>query len=469
MMATVIRMPEVLANTSEAAVLSWMVEPDQVVSVGTPLAEIETEKAVVEYASEAEGTVLRLIAEPGQTLPVGEPIAILGAPGEDVGAWGPETADAAAASPPNAGAGEIRAFTTVGTADGGDQVPADTETSEDAAVTDSRADSAADRRSADSSDIGGVDVSAAGQPDGNRSRADAGSRLFASPIVRQLARSHAIDLAGITGTGPNGRIVRRDLDPSLRYPRVPTPDDVPPAPPEAVHEPADAAAARDVPLTRMRRAIARRLTESKSTVPHFYLRADVRVDALLALRADINDGIDDPGLRVSVNDLVVKAVAAAYVKVPDANVTWGGDRLHRHDVVDVAVAVSVDGGLLTPVLRGVERLTLTQVRRQTVDLADRARRGRLHQQEIDGGTVTVSNLGMYGVQEFAAILNPPQSAILAVGAVRTAAVVSDGVLTAANVMTVTLSADHRALDGVLAARWMQAFVAGAERPVRLLV
>ncbi|MCA1942886.1 MAG: 2-oxo acid dehydrogenase subunit E2, partial [Yonghaparkia sp.] len=220
-----------------------------------------------------------------------------------------------------------------------------------------------------------------------------------------------------------------------------------------------------IPASRMRKTIARRLTESKSTVPHFYLTAECRVDRLVELRRELN-AID--GVKVSVNDLVVKAVAAAFIDVPEANTTWTDEGMLRHRTVDIAIAVSLDDGLVTPVVRGVERLSVSALSAAIVDLATRARSGGLKQHEIEGGSFAVSNLGMFGTQEFSAIINPPQAGILAVGAARQAPVVVDGALAVGTVMSVTLSADHRVLDGALAARWLAAFVARIENPVSIL-
>jgi pyruvate dehydrogenase E2 component (dihydrolipoamide acetyltransferase) len=215
----------------------------------------------------------------------------------------------------------------------------------------------------------------------------------------------------------------------------------------------------------MRKAVAARLTESKATAPHFYLRGAARVDALLQMRADLNDGAD---VRISVNDLIVKAVARAHQLVPEMNVVWTGEAIRSFTGVDVSVAVATGSGLLTPVLRSVERRSITDVARATQDFVARARDGRLQQSELEGGSITVTNLGMYGVDEFAAIINPPQAAILAVGAAKQEAVVTDGRVEAATVLRVTLSVDHRPVDGAVAARWMSAFVSLLERPVRIL-
>jgi pyruvate dehydrogenase E2 component (dihydrolipoamide acetyltransferase) len=216
----------------------------------------------------------------------------------------------------------------------------------------------------------------------------------------------------------------------------------------------------------MRKAIARRLTESKTTVPHFYVTADCRVDELLELRRSVNAAA---ALKVSLNDFIVKAVAGALIEVPDANAIWNGDSIRRYDGADIAVAVAVDGGLLTPVLRDVHTASLSAIATQTSDLARRARDGRLQQHELEGGSFSVSNLGMFGVTEFSAILNPPQSGILAVGGAVQRPVVVDGELRVGTVMTVTLSADHRVIDGAVAAAWMAAFVRRVENPLTVLI
>ncbi len=415
-MATVIRMPEVLANTAEAAIQTWLVKLGDAISIGSPLAEVETEKAVVEYAAETDGTVLRLLVEEGQTVQVGEPIAVVGAEGETV----PDAAPAipAATAPVTTPAPEPETAPEV-TPDPLDSAPTEL-------------------------------VGAAVSVDHDR--------RFISPLVRRLAKERALDLSTVQGSGPNGRIVRRDIE------GLSAPVATPPTVAAAVPEPQTGYI--DVPHTGMRRAIARRLTESKSTVPHFYVVADCRVDELLELRARVNE---TASVKVSVNDFVLKAAAAAFLDVPEANATWGETAIRRYDSVDLSVAVSIDGGLVTPVLRSVERMSLTEVTRTVTDLAERARAGRLKQHELEGGSFAVSNLGMYGVTEFSAIINPPQSAILAVGRATQRPVVDDGQLAVATVMTVTLSADHRVLDGALAAQWLAAFVARIEHPLGVLV
>lgn len=409
--------------------------------MGDVLAEIETEKAVVELAAEEAGVLVRRLAAEGATVEVGAPVAVLGEAGEDV--------DVAALL----GTAAALASEAQGSAD-------------DAAAVGGAA------------QLAGVAQKAAGQVVSSAPAAEGGAaaeRLFASPIARKMAREADLDLARLQGSGPGGRIVRRDVEAAIAAgasapaeataAAAPTAPAAPAAPSAAPAAAAPAAGTR-VPHTPMRRAIARRLTESKATVPHFYVVAEPRVDALLELRRQVNGSGD---LRVSVNDLVVKAVAAAYRAVPEANVQWGEDAMTVLDGVDVAIAVATDGGLVTPVLRGVDRLPVSEVASRSADLVARARAGRLKQAELEGGSITVSNLGMYGTPEFSAILNPPQSAILAVGAALQQPVVVDGALTVGTVMRCVLSADHRAVDGALAARWAAAFTEVVENPLAILL
>ena len=303
-----------------------------------------------------------------------------------------------------------------------------------------------------------------------------GGRVFASPLVRKLAGQRGVDLAGLAGTGPNGRIVRRDLERYLAAAAAAPAELVPAASPAmaetAVSSAPDSAGDTLIPHTPMRRAIARRLTESKATVPHFYLTAECVVDELLALRARVNETVpagESGPVKVSVNDFVIAAVAAAFGDVPEANVTWTDEGLLRHRHVDISIAVATDAGLVTPVLRGVEGMRLSAIARESADLARRARDRKLRQHEIEGGSFAVSNLGMYGTAEFSAIINPPQSGILAVGAARQQPVVVDGALAVATVMRCTLSVDHRAIDGALAARWLAAFTARLENPLAAVI
>jgi pyruvate dehydrogenase E2 component (dihydrolipoamide acetyltransferase) len=304
-----------------------------------------------------------------------------------------------------------------------------------------------------------VEAAPAAQAEPAPARA-AGERVFASPIVRKLAREAGIDLAQVPGSGPQGRIVRKDYDAFVASGGAAK------AAPTATVAPQSASGFSEIPHSSMRKAIARRLTESKSTVPHFYLKADCVVDKLLEARAQVNEGL---GIKTSVNDWVVKAVAHALIKVPGSNVIWTDTAMRQFDHADISVAVATEGGLYTPVIRGVDQLSIPEINTQIRALAEKARGGTIKQEEIEGGSFAVTNLGMFGTEEFSAILNPPQSGILAVGAAREKAIAVDGALQVAQVMTVTLSADHRAVDGALAAEWMVAFKKAIENPLSLLV
>ena len=329
-------------------------------------------------------------------------------------------------------------------------------------------------------DRGTTQVSSVGPAAGPPPRQDTNDsrRQFISPLVRRLARELNIDLTGVSGSGPSGRIVRRDLEAlqaaaseSATAPPAAADKTESPTPTTLGKDPAPSedsgSAYVEVPHTGMRRAIARRLSESKATVPHFYLSADCRMDELLALRARLNEA---SGVKISVNDLVVKAVAGALMDVPQANATWSDDAIRQYAHADISVAVSIEAGLITPVIRGVDRLSVSELSVAIQDVAQRAREGRLKQQEIEGGAFSVSNLGMYGVSEFSAIINPPQAGILAVGAAsRRPVVADDGTLEVASVMTVTLSADHRVIDGAIAASWLAALTKRIENPLSIII
>ena len=462
-MAVVVRMPEIATGSAEAAIASWLVAVGDDVFEGQEIVEIETEKATVEYAAEQSGVVAGILLEAGSAASVGTPIVVLATGGQSA-----EDALAEAGVSGGAGSGAAAAPATPAAPE-----PPASAQEENAPVPTNEVPAPA--VSSDSAQGAGVAAgSAAAEPASAH-----GDRLFASPLVRKLARERGLDLSGVQGTGPNGRIVRRDIEglevaaaagsaqesaEASAAAAAPAPA---PAPAEQTRGSEAAAGYIDVPHTGMRRAIARRLTESKSTVPHFYLVADCRMDALLALRKQVNDF---EGVKVSVNDFVVKAVAGALRDVPEANAIWTDDATRRFDGVDISVAVSIPGGLLTPVVRGVEKLSLGELGATIRDLAGRAREGKLKQHELEGGSFSVSNLGMYGTSEFSAILNPPQSGILAVGAASKRPVVEeDGSLGVATVMTVTLSADHRVLDGALAAEWLAAFKKRIEQPMSTLV
>ncbi|CAB4624541.1 unannotated protein [freshwater metagenome] len=416
-MATLITMPEVAAGATEIVLSKWHVAVGASVNIGDIIADIETEKAVVDFACDAQGTVYKILVADGDSVDVGAPIMIVLGAGED-GSAGDALLGAAAPTVQVADNVEATAVAPVGSSS------APIETTDE-------------------------------------------SRQFVSPIVRKLARERGIELSQITGTGPLGRVVRRDLESfAPGSASVASSGTSPLSSSSELATQEHSSSYSTVPHTGMRRAIARRLTESKSTVPHFYVTADCKVDALLELRASINQS---SSVKISVNDIVVKAVASALMDVPDSNVVWNAEAMHKYDSADIAVAVTTEGGLFTPVIRGVEKRSLSNLSMEITEMAARARAGKLRQEELEGGSFAVSNLGMFGTKEFSAILNPPQSGILAVGAASPRVIVEDGEIVIANVMTVTLSADHRAVDGALAAQWLAAFVKRIENPLSMLV
>lgn len=385
--------PEIAANTTEVTLVSWPIADNTAYRTKDVIAVVETAKAAVDLEAETDGVILKRLVTEGTDVPVGMPIALIGAPGEVIDDLAAALAALGVNAPPTA-----------------------------------------------------IDVGVA----------NGHARVFASPLARRLARVAGVTVADLQGTGPHGRILRRDVERAMA-PTTPTPAHVRV---ESVPESLDTA------HTRIRRAVAERMEESKRTVPHFYLRGTARVDELLSLRAALNS--DAPPVRVSITDLVLKAMARAHVLVPAMNVIWTPDTVRSFDTVDIAVAIASARGLVTPVLRSIETMTISSVAVAVRDFVDRAGTGLLHQHELEGGSATVSNLGMYATEEFAAIINPPQSSILAVGAVREEPVAVGGEVIVASVLRVTLSVDHRPIDGATAAEWMRAFVAILEHPVRIL-
>lgn len=429
-MATLIKLPSVAADTDGGTLHQWLKQEGDTIAVGDALAEIETEKAIVEINAEQAGVLGRIVVPAGAaSVPINTVIGVLLAPGEGTAEIEQALAQGGVAAKPVAsGAGATAQAGNAGASTG---------------AASNRASSVAGSPTA---------LTAATAAAATATPATAGGRLFASPLARRLAAQWHVNLLDVQGTGPRGRIVRRDVEAAR---------DRAPAPATVVQ------AARRVPHTGMRRAIARRLTESKQQVPHFYLTLDCRMDALLALRAQANHG---GAVKLSVNDFIVRAAALALREVPEVNVSWQDDAIEFHPGADVSVAVATDGGLVTPIVRDADVKSLSAIAAEIVELAGRAKINRLKPDEFTGGSLTVSNLGMYGIKQFAAIINPPQAAILAVGAAERRPVVNEnGDLIAATVMTVTLSADHRAVDGAVGARWLAAFKALIENPVRILL
>ena len=400
------RMPALLADATEAILSKWLVKEGEAFVVGQPLAEVETEKALVEVPAETTGILGKYLVAEGKNAQVGLPIAVLLSQGEDVSEIDKLLAGVTVAAPVAAPVPVVEVATTP--------------------VVQAAPQQAVPARS---------------------------GRVFVSPIARKLARELGVDINSIIGTGPDGRIVKADIYAAKS---------VVGAPAQVVTMNSTEA----LPHSRMRKAIARRLTESKTTVPHFYLSAALIADDFLELRKKLNEWTTQ---KVSVTDLILKTVAAAYSDVPKANCVWGDEAMQFFNTVDIAVAVATENGLVTPVVRGVEKFRLDDLAKTTGDLFGRARDGKLKQDEIQGGTISVTNLGMYGTDEFYAIINPPQSMILAVGAAKKKPVVKGDQIVPATVINFTLSVDHRSIDGALAAEWLAAFSKRFENPMWMVV
>ena len=422
-MSVNILMPALSPTMTEGKLARWLKKEGEAIASGDVIAEIETDKATMEVEAVDEGTLGRILVEAGtEGVKVNAPIAILVADGEAV----PDAA-------PTAGAPEAAPAAPAAT-------PA----------------------------VASAPPAAAPAPAPVAEAAPKAGRVFASPLARRIAAQKGVDLGAVKGSGPNGRIVRRDVEAAVAAPvAAPAAPKAAPQPTPTIDVPHTA-----VPNSSVRKVIARRLTEAKSTIPHFYVAMDVELDALLALRAQLNASspAEGPGaFKLSVNDLLIKAVAVTLRRVPKVNASYTEDATILYDDVDVSVAVSVPDGLITPIIRNADRKSLSQISNEAKELIARARAGKLKPQEFQGGSFSISNMGMYGVKEFSAIINPPQAAILAIAAGEKRAVVKGDALAIATVMTVTLSVDHRVVDGALAAEWVAAFRSVVESPLSLVV
>jgi pyruvate dehydrogenase E2 component (dihydrolipoamide acetyltransferase) len=449
-----ITMPALSPTMEEGNLAKWLVKEGDKVSAGDVLCEIETDKATMEVEAVDEGTVAKLVVAAGtEGVKVNALIAILAADGEDV---------AAAA----AGGGAAPAAKAA---------PAKTETKTEAAPAKTEAAPAA------------APAPVAAQASAPAS-ATSGTRTFSSPLARRLAKDAGIDISAVSGTGPHGRVIKRDVETAVAGggakaapAAAALATAAAPAPAPLAKGASDEAVLKNfaegsyelVPHDGMRKVIAKRLQESKQTIPHFYVSVDCELDALLALRAQLNAAAPErdgkPAYKLSVNDMVIKALALALRDVPDANVSWTETNMVKHKHADVGVAVSIPGGLITPIVRSAELKSLSAISNEMKDLGARAKSRKLKPEEFQGGTTAVSNMGMMGVKNFAAVVNPPHATILAIGAGEERVVVKKGQMVIANVMTVTLSTDHRAVDGALGAELLGAFKRYIESPMGMLV
>ncbi|MBZ9735657.1 pyruvate dehydrogenase complex dihydrolipoamide acetyltransferase [Mesorhizobium sp. CA18] len=450
-----ITMPALSPTMEEGNLSKWLVKEGDKVSPGDVIAEIETDKATMEVEAVDEGTVAKLVVPAGtEGVKVNALIAILAGEGED----------AAAAAKSGGGA-----------APKAEAPKADAQKAEPPKEAPKPAEAAA------------APPPAKAEPAPVANGHAAGDRVFASPLARRIAKDAGVDVTALTGSGPHGRVVKVDVEAAIASggaPAAKAPAGTPSAPAAAKPMSDDQVlklfaegSYELVPHDNMRKTIARRLVEAKSTIPHFYLTLDCELDALLALRTQLNAAApmrktekgEVPAYKLSVNDMVIKAMAMALMAVPDANASWTDSAMVKHKHADVGVAVSIPGGLITPIIRHADEKTLSVISNEMKDLASRARSRKLKPEEYQGGTTAVSNLGMFGVKDFAAVINPPHATILAVGAGEERAVVKKGEIKIATVMSVTLSTDHRAVDGALGAELLGAFKRMIENPMGMLV
>ena len=452
-------MPKMGDAMEEGTLLKWLKSEGEEVSEGDPIAEIETDKVSMELEAEDSGTLAQLIAEEGQDVPVGEAIAFIQGEGEEVPEQG---------------------------ASGGAQAEEEAEGSDEGGEAQAQTATETDEQQPEAGE----------EPSGDGAQATVGTdgQVRASPIVRRLARENNLDLSRVEGSGPQGRIVERDVRAALESGEAPTADgqaeqqadgqaeveasgEVQPEQaeqqgfqPAQLPEPSDAPGTQLMEPTRMQRVIAERMTEAKQHIPHFYATVEVRMDAAMALRKQLNEQLEEEGLKLSVNDFVLKACAVALRNYPNLNALYTSKGVELHEKVDMAMAVALDAGLITPVIRDIASKGLAMISRESKDLAQRAREGGLTPEEYQGGTITVSNMGMFGVESFTAIINPPQAAIVAVSSIeQRPSYDEDGELVPGSFMKLTLSADHRIANGRDGAMYMSEVKKTLENPVLLMV
>ena len=430
-------MPKMGDAMEEGTLVKWLKSEGDEVSEGDPIAEIETDKVTLELEAEDSGTLAQLIADEGQDIPVGEAIAFIAGEGEEV----PERA---------AGGGAEEAEEEGGEGEAQAQTATETEAPEEEGAEEAPA-------------------QADGRTDGH---------FRASPIVRRLAQENNLDLSRIEGSGPAGRIVERDVRAAMESgtaqktdgkAEVEAPEREAAPQVAAAPEPTRAPGTELVEPSRMRRVIGERMTQSKQQVPHYYATVEVEMNDLLALRKQLNEQLEEQGIKLSINDFVMKAVALALKDFPNLNALWTSEGIELHQQVDLAMAVALEEGLITPVIRDAANKTLSAISAASKDLAGRAREGALKPEEYQGGTVTVSNMGMFGVESFAAIINPPQAAIVAVSSIMQRAMFKDDEVVPVSIMKLTLSADHRISNGAEGARYLAEVKSLLEHPMTLVV
>jgi pyruvate dehydrogenase E2 component (dihydrolipoamide acetyltransferase) len=436
-----LKMPALSPTMEEGTLAKWLVKEGDKVESGDILAEIETDKATMEFEAVDEGTIAKILVPEGTDgVKVGAPIAILAGEGEEASkaAGAAPKADTSPPAPPKA-APEPKPDATPKSAPP-PQAPVET-------------------------------PAAPPQPAAPALPRAEGERIKASPLARRLAQAQNIDLSTLQGSGPGGRIVRADIDAAVGKAPAAAPAAAPTAAPAHIVTPGPFETEiphEAVKLSNVRKTIARRLTEAWQQIPHIYLTVDVQLDALLKLRGELNKGLESRGVKLSVNDLMIKALALALIEVPECNVSFAGDQLFKYGRADISVAVSIPGGLITPIIFGADTKSVSTIAREIHDLAERARDGKLQPHEYQGGTASLSNMGMYGIKQFDAVINPPQGMIMAIGAGEKRPYVINDSLQTATVMSATGAFDHRAIDGAEGAKLMQAFKRLLENPLGML-
>jgi pyruvate dehydrogenase E2 component (dihydrolipoamide acetyltransferase) len=461
-----ILMPALSPTMEKGNLAKWLKKEGDKVKSGDVIAEIETDKATMEVEAVDEGTLARIVVPEGTTdVPVNQLIAVLAGEGEDTKAAAASAGSASPAPKPQAAPA----------------TPAPAAPKAEAPKAEARK---AEAPKAEAPKPGPAPAAAPAQAVPAAAPTASGARVFASPLARRLAKEAGIDIGRIAGSGPHGRVIARDVDAAKSGKGLKAAPGAPAAAPAApaiasmsdqqVRALFEEGSYEVVPHDGMRRTIAQRLTQSTQTIPHFYLTIDCNIGKLLAAREEINaaapkDKDGKPAYKLSVNDFVIKALAVALQRIPDANVSWTESGMLKHKHSDVGVAVAMPGGLITPIIRKAESKSLSTISNEMKDFAARARARKLKPHEYQGGTTAVSNLGMYGIKDFTAVINPPHATILAVGAGEERAIVKNGKIEAAHVMSVTMSCDHRAVDGALGAELIGAFKALIENPVMMVV
>jgi pyruvate dehydrogenase E2 component (dihydrolipoamide acetyltransferase) len=439
----------------EGQLARWLKKEGDKVSMGEPLAEIDTDKATMEMQSLGNGILRKILIQEGESAPLGQVIAIIGEADEDISGLLAQAQSGQGETETKAAPQEQAADTT------------EAQTEQGAATTTSTAQQEPARSEAQQSSDNGASAQAEGRGDG---------RLIVSPIAARMAAEAGINLRSLTGSGPSGRIIKRDIEEAIKAgqsqavakeaPRTQLQAVVPAAPAQQ-SEITGASPYRDEPMSEMRRVIARRLVTSIGPVPHFFLTTEIEMDKVAEMRSSLKSL--DPELKISVNDIIIKVAAAALIQHPQVNASFQEKAIRYYERADIGVAVAIEDGLITPVIRSADRKSLSQIAAEVRELAERARSRRLKPEEYTGATFSISNLGMFGITEFTAVINPPEAAILAVGEMKPVAVVRDGQVTVRQIMRVTMSCDHRVIDGATGAQFLQTFKRILENPLYLIV